>query len=153
MTRYNDGADVGDVLVCSWGYDQTNVDYYKVTRRTKASVWIVKVGQKVVPGSEGFMSESVLPDPDNELAWETETAYACLNCQKVFRDRYWPGTCPITHLEHVLGDRYIVSEDRAPRMKRVKAPEWNSGRAVIRMTSYSSAYPFEGRPSYQSHYA
>ena len=25
------GLDVGDVLRCTWGYDQTNIDYYEVT--------------------------------------------------------------------------------------------------------------------------
>ena len=25
------GVNVGDVLLCSWGYDQTNIDYYEVT--------------------------------------------------------------------------------------------------------------------------
>lgn len=31
---------VGDVLVSSWGYDQTNIDYYQVTRRTAKTVSI-----------------------------------------------------------------------------------------------------------------
>lgn len=26
------GLEVGDILVSSWGYDQTNIDYYEVTR-------------------------------------------------------------------------------------------------------------------------
>lgn len=117
MDRFNDGADVDDILVCSWGYDQTNVDFYKVVRRTKASAWLVKVGQKLVPGSEGFMSEQVLPDPDNVIAWG------------------------------------YTDERYKPRMKRVKTPEWNDGKAVITMTSYSSAFPYDGRPEYQSHYA
>lgn len=35
----------GDVLVCSWGYDQTNVDYYEVLALVGArSVRIVKIG-------------------------------------------------------------------------------------------------------------
>lgn len=28
----------GDIFVCSWGYDQTNVDFYKVISRTAKSV-------------------------------------------------------------------------------------------------------------------
>jgi hypothetical protein len=38
---------VGDILVCSWGYDQTNIDFYQVIRTTKASVEIVEIGQYV----------------------------------------------------------------------------------------------------------
>jgi len=113
MDRFNDGADVDDILVCSWGYDQTNVDFYKVTRRTKASVWLVKIGQKLVPGSEGFMSEQVTPDPDHIRAWD------------------W-------------------NDDFAPRIKRVRQYQ---GQANVRIASYAHAYPYDGRPEYQSHYA
>ena len=35
--RKNHTLQVGDVLVSSWGYDQTNVDFYKVTRRVGSS--------------------------------------------------------------------------------------------------------------------
>ena len=58
---------VGSILVDSWGYDQTNIDYYKVVSVSPSgkSVMVVKVGQKMVEGSEGFMSESVLPNPES----------------------------------------------------------------------------------------
>lgn len=38
---------VGDMLVSSWGYDQTNIDFYQVTKVTKSSVWIRKVRGQV----------------------------------------------------------------------------------------------------------
>jgi len=31
---------VGDIVNTSWGYDQTNVDFYVVTRLSKACVWV-----------------------------------------------------------------------------------------------------------------
>jgi len=31
---------VGDILVSSWGYEQTNIDFYRVLRVTKASVTV-----------------------------------------------------------------------------------------------------------------
>lgn len=35
---------VGDILVSSWGYDQTNVDYYEVTMlKGVKSVWVRKI--------------------------------------------------------------------------------------------------------------
>jgi len=38
------GLDVGDVLRCSWGYDQTNIDYYQVLRLVgKKSVEIIAI--------------------------------------------------------------------------------------------------------------
>lgn len=35
---------VGDVGEYSWGYDQTNVDFFQVTRVSRASVWIRPIG-------------------------------------------------------------------------------------------------------------
>ncbi len=52
---------VGDIFVSSWGYDQTNVDYYKVTRTTKCTADLVKIGCKRVDGSH------VAPNPNHEL--------------------------------------------------------------------------------------
>ena len=39
---------VGDIYSSSWGYDQTNVDFYKVLEVKKASAVIVKVGSETV---------------------------------------------------------------------------------------------------------
>lgn len=46
------GLAEGDVLVSSWGYDQTNVDFYKVLVPAEAGKYctLVKVGQKYVSG-------------------------------------------------------------------------------------------------------
>ncbi len=54
----------GDILQCTWGYDQTNVDYFQVTRTIgKRSIGIRKIGAKVVPGSEGRDCCRVMPNP------------------------------------------------------------------------------------------
>lgn len=36
---FRHSLEVGDVLVSVWGYEQTNVDYYQVTRRSDSCVW------------------------------------------------------------------------------------------------------------------
>ena len=55
------GPQVGDILVSTWGYDQTNVDFYRVVSLTASgkSVRIVPAGQRVVDYSKG--SERVVP--------------------------------------------------------------------------------------------
>ena len=53
---------VGDILNSSWGYDQTNVSFYMVTRVTAKSVDIVQIGSDRVEGSEGMMCCYVKPD-------------------------------------------------------------------------------------------
>jgi hypothetical protein len=145
---------VGDVWVCSWGYDQTNVDYYVLTRVTAASVWIVPIGQRMVEGSEGFMSESVLPDPTNVLPWSQDWALRCMNdCGAPDEGQWRMNDCTGCHGPT---ERYLRSEDRAPRRKRLQSwPSDNgNGRSYyVTMTSYSSARPWSGTADYQSHYA
>ena len=49
----------GDILYSSWGYDQTNVDFYEVTESLQKAVRIRQVASKVV--SSSFGSEKVVP--------------------------------------------------------------------------------------------
>lgn len=59
--RFQNPYKVGDILHHSWGYDQTNCDFYQVVGLKPASVVLKKIGAKPVPGSEGFMSQSSIP--------------------------------------------------------------------------------------------
>lgn len=43
-TGFAHSFKAGDVLYGTWGYDQTNVDFYVVTRVSAKSVWVVTVG-------------------------------------------------------------------------------------------------------------
>lgn len=59
----------GDLLKSSWGYDQTNVDFYMVVERNgKTMVTIEKIGSKAWKSPEGEESEwddaYVSPDPE-----------------------------------------------------------------------------------------
>ena len=59
---------VNDILVSSWGYEQTNIDFYKVVSVTAKSVKIIRIGNTVVKKGE-YMSEYVVPNL-NDLAGE-----------------------------------------------------------------------------------
>lgn len=61
------GVKVGDFFYASWGYDQTNVDFYKVVGLTAKCVKIVKVGNKTV--STDSYSTKVVPGGDVKGAW------------------------------------------------------------------------------------
>lgn len=52
---------VGEVLYQSWGYDQTNIDFFEIIEVLPKSVRIRKIGQNTVVGSNGFMCENVTP--------------------------------------------------------------------------------------------
>ena len=118
---------VGDILHHSWGYDQTNCDFYQVVEVKKASVILKKIGAKTVPGSEGFMSESLMPAKD---AFITE------------------GTQALTE-----DDRRITPENPTIQ-KRVSfyVKEDGSLKYYIH-TPYGWCDLWEGKPEYSSHYA
>jgi hypothetical protein len=61
---------VGTVLVCSWGWEQTNVDFFKVVGHFgRLGVEMVAVGSKTVEGSGSphGMADEVVADPDRVL--------------------------------------------------------------------------------------
>lgn len=54
---------VGDVLYSTWGYDQTNVDFYIVTRRVSdRSVEIAEIGSKTF-SNDAWCVRKVVADP------------------------------------------------------------------------------------------
>jgi len=44
---------VGDILYSSWGYDQTNIDFYEVVGVTQKAIKVREIGQKVVKSDRG----------------------------------------------------------------------------------------------------
>jgi len=61
---------VGDLMYDSWGYDQTNVDFYQVTKVKGASVWLRPIAGESVDGSQGNMSDNVKPVKDRFIGEE-----------------------------------------------------------------------------------
>jgi len=53
---------VGDIITNSWGYDQTNVDWYRVTRATPSTVWLKPIAAHVEETC--FMSGPSVPSVD-----------------------------------------------------------------------------------------
>lgn len=55
----------GDILYTSWGYDQTNVEFYKVVScPSKCYVEIQEISAPLINGEDGFMTGRRFPDPD-----------------------------------------------------------------------------------------
>jgi hypothetical protein len=57
---------IGDIFHMSWGYDQTNNDFFQVTRLSKSGVFVRQIGSKSA-GGEGFMCQNVVAVKDNFL--------------------------------------------------------------------------------------
>lgn len=55
-------VDVGDIFVSSWGYDQTNVDFYEVTKKiSNNTIEVRKIAHKAVTEKEQY--STVVPIP------------------------------------------------------------------------------------------
>jgi hypothetical protein len=68
---------VGDILYSSWGYDQTNIEFFKVVKVSEFSVWIQEVGSKIVEIT-GWAHEKVIPGDSPEYQvrdWDNPGAY------------------------------------------------------------------------------
>jgi len=53
---------VGQILVTSGGYDQTNVNFYQIIERPSEAIAIVQeISAEPIPGTQGFMCEHVKP--------------------------------------------------------------------------------------------
>lgn len=61
---------IGDILYESWGYEQTNIDFYQIVKVLDASVIIREIASEIVPGTEGNMSANVRPVPDSFIGDE-----------------------------------------------------------------------------------
>jgi len=52
---------VGDVIVNTWGYEQTNVDYYQVTRKTKKQVYVKAISSDIKEDQQLMMQGKSYP--------------------------------------------------------------------------------------------
>ena len=68
---------VGDILYSSWGYDQTNIEFFKVVKVSDFSVWIQEIGKKVVEVT-GWAHQNVVPvdSPEYQVRnWDVPNEY------------------------------------------------------------------------------
>ena len=81
------GIKAGDILQDSWGYEQTNVEFYLVTKIISAcKIEIVELGHKQVT-VESSMSGTVLPDLDRRIGEPIQKMVSQSSWEK--RDGRW----------------------------------------------------------------
>lgn len=120
------GVQVGDFFVSSWGYDQTNVDFYKVVGLTPKGVKVQQWTSAVVGGAGG-PSESVVPG-------EAPATYVDDSAATPDMD-YWDR------------QEVLVYKPVPVQTKRLSA----AGSSVwFKVNSYSSAHKWDGRPEHKT---
>ena len=55
----NTPYEQGGIVDSSWGYDQTNIDFYRIERRSKSTVWLLPLGCRRVDA--GGMTGTATP--------------------------------------------------------------------------------------------
>jgi hypothetical protein len=141
----------GAILYSSWGYDQTNIDYYMVTRTTAKSAWIVPMTAH--EEQTGFMSGQASPlEPMTHTHW-CECKHRVSNHGTVTMTGDDYGYC-----RGSFGDDCDCTEVRPepikPEMHRIRRDTWDGKvHESLTMTSYSSATLWDGASKYASHYA
>lgn len=122
---------VGDFFYSSWGYDQTNVDFYKVVGFTASgkSVRLQKWSQAFDPTKEGGMGAEYVV----------------------------PGEAPRMVHDHSAVTPEMDFWERQEAVKTVPAPVFTKrlstgyrGGAYVSMNSYSSASLWQGESVYQT---
>ena len=65
---------IGSILVCSWGYSMTLVDFYKVIKETAKTVLVQAIGSKEISDTMGYLSGHAIPD-ENKILEEQLRVY------------------------------------------------------------------------------
>jgi hypothetical protein len=63
LAAMRDSIQVGTILHGSWGWEQTNCEYFEVVERRGAFAIVREIAQRSKPGSEGFMCDQRYPVP------------------------------------------------------------------------------------------
>jgi hypothetical protein len=133
----------GAILYSSWGYDQTNVNYYMVTRTTEASCWIVPMSAREdsAPGFSPMAGHTTPLEPviqrDRCACDHRSSSHYANHCD--YAD------CECTEFAPLP----VV-----PQRHKIRRFDYGNGPTeAIHLTSYSSAYVWDGRARYASHYA
>jgi hypothetical protein len=120
---------VGEFAYGSWGYDQTNIDFYLVVRRTEKTVWLQPVKSEIVQYVE-FASEYVAPTsvPKQDLVWGETTK------------------------EMRSGDTLTVREYEMVNspVEKYRVKNWDEGTEFI-CPRFGLIYPYDNTPKLATH--
>lgn len=96
MANYAKQAETiqkGSILVSSWGYEQTNIDFYEVIERKGKTITLQPIGNELV--ESGDMVGKVIADRTNktgETFRKRIDKYASANLTSYSSARIWDGT-------------------------------------------------------------
>ena len=107
-----DSVTVGDVFVTSWGYEQTNIDYFEVVEKHGQYVTLRPIASRTVEDT-GWMQRTVKAVPGSYI------------------------------------DKCALIDDKPSARRKVRGTADNP---CIDLTSFASAYKWDGKPNHESSY-
>lgn len=81
VQEYKHGFKVGDILYASWGWEQTNLDFYKVVATTEKTIRIIEVSMKM-KNEKAYSGMSRMVSFDPTTAEPVERSYEIKDQQK-----------------------------------------------------------------------
>ena len=100
--------EVGAILSASWGFDQTNVDWFCIIRVTDKSVWTLPM-QSVATETIGWSSWMVMPGAVR-IYRDVSRCLACDHRRGIHDEgRCWEDDCPCTfglYRQALIPDRH-----------------------------------------------
>lgn len=154
---------IGQIFYSSWGYDQTNIDFYKVIRKTAKTIELQQIGQQYVEATSS-LSEYVTADPD-----------------KILYDYEWVDPSNEYYVKKVSGKGWEVAPNQGDEWgfgsEWSSKPRWadhsviedavlyrkakiskhvvkfSGSEPYVRITSYAHASLWNGQKLHQSHWA
>lgn len=149
------GVQVGTIFSRSWGYDQTNVNYYVVTAVTPSgkSVRLREIGLTTVEDD----------GPSTRVVANAETTTgSCAHCGQFIRDTREFDEDGLGHkveapYVHLYGGEKCQRHSEAqeattaePRVYLRRLAKGYNGKAALNWNSYSSAFLWDGQSQYQT---
>lgn len=119
------GVQVGDFFSASWGYDQTNVDFYKVVGLTPKGVKVQPWTSAYVGGQSGGPVDHVVPGEGPKMVADTSAVTVEMD--------YWER------------QEATVWKPAPVMTKRLSGDEKYAG---ITISSYKWASKWDGKPEY-----
>lgn len=151
------GVTVGTIFYRSWGYDQTNVNYYVVTKLSPSgkTATLREVGLSHIDNPQAPQTH-VVPDVEHFI---DEGRGWCAKCKQRTRER---SGGVLTHINtgriqcidadgYEIKDQFATAPPPTLYTKRIKIG-YRGDEPVLSWNSYSNAYLWDGNAQYQTGY-
>lgn len=122
MQEVVEKVEIGTIFVSSWGYDQTNIDFYKVIKMTDKTVWLQEVEKEYL----------------KQTGWAHYEVKAT-NIPKIYTKFIY------NNEGYKVGEKEV----EAPIIRKKLGESY--GKVYVRISSFEYAYVWNGQTKIETH--